>query len=90
VKKVALAAAAVLAAAMLAAVLLLPRQETARREPAPEPPRYRESPVLRDRVLRGDLPPVEQRLPEQPLVVPTPDGIGRYDSDPLPPKSATP
>jgi hypothetical protein len=82
VKRISLAAGAVVAAAVLAAVLLLPRQGAPRREPAPEPPRHRESPLLRDRVLRGDLPPVDQRLPEQPLVVPTPDGIGRYDSDP--------
>jgi peptide/nickel transport system substrate-binding protein len=86
VKKGALAAGAALAAAIVAALLLLPRPGAAPRDAAAGAPRYRESPVTRDRVLRGELPPVEQRLPEQPLVVPTPDGIGRYDSDPRPPR----
>ena len=50
--------------------------------PASAPPRYNESPVLRERVERGELPPVEERLPLEPMVV-TPFGeIGRYDSDP--------
>ena len=38
----------------------------------------REAPQLRDRVASGDLPPLEERLPAQPMVV-TPHGeVGRY------------
>lgn len=80
-KKAALAAVALLAAGLLAFVL------ARLRGPAPAPPagpRYRESPILRERVERGELPPVEQRLPEEPLVVRPVDGIGRYDSDQAP------
>ncbi len=47
----------------------------------PEPPRYQESPILRDRVERGQLPPVEERLPAEPLVVEPLDSIGTYDSE---------
>lgn len=47
----------------------------------PEPPRYQESPILRDQVERGELPPVEERLPSEPLVVEPIDSIGTYDSE---------
>ena len=88
-KKAALGAAALLAAAAIAfALARLLRRARRRAAPAPAQPRYRESPILRERVERGELPPVEQRLPEQPLVVPPIDGIGRYDSDPAPPAVA--
>ena len=39
--------------------------------------RYQESPMLRERVEAGELPPVEERLPDEPLVVETPE-VGEY------------
>lgn len=38
----------------------------------------RESPLLRARVAAGELPPVEARLPENPMVVPVVDRLGTY------------
>ena len=40
--------------------------------------KYHEAPMLADLVRAGKLPPVDQRLPEDPLVVDTAEGIGRY------------
>ena len=40
--------------------------------------RYHEAPALADQVKAGKLPPVEQRLPEQPLVVPVVEKVGEY------------
>jgi len=45
--------------------------------------RYNESPMLRERVERGELPPVDERLPDEPLVVTPIEGVGRYDSEPV-------
>ena len=45
-------------------------------------PTYKGSPMLRSRVESGELPPLEKRLPEEPLVITPPDGVGRYDSSP--------
>jgi peptide/nickel transport system substrate-binding protein len=39
---------------------------------------YQEAPELAERVAAGDLPPVEERLPVNPLVVETVDEIGTY------------
>ncbi|HMC37634.1 MAG TPA: ABC transporter substrate-binding protein [Actinomycetota bacterium] len=39
---------------------------------------YHEAPMLADLVRAGKLAPVDQRLPENPLVVDTIEGIGRY------------
>lgn len=39
---------------------------------------YQEAPFLATRVAAGDLPPVEQRLPDQPVVVQPIKEIGRY------------
>ena len=39
--------------------------------------RYQESPMLRERVEAGELPPVEERLPDEPLVVDVPE-VGEY------------
>ena len=39
--------------------------------------RYQESPMLRERVEAGELPPVEERLPDEPLVVESPE-VGEY------------
>ena len=43
-----------------------------------KPSSFSEAPELAALVAQGKLPPVEQRLPEDPLVVEGPDGIGRY------------
>ena len=40
--------------------------------------RFQESPLLNDRVQQGDLPPMEERLPEDPIVVVPYEKIGRY------------
>ncbi len=40
--------------------------------------KYKESPLLTEQVKAGKLPPVDARLPEQPLVVPVIDKIGEY------------
>ncbi len=41
-------------------------------------PQYQEAPMLAERVANGDLPPVDERLPENPLVVEPTDRIGVY------------
>src|SRR6478736_123164 len=40
--------------------------------------KYREAPALVEQVKAGTLPPVEQRLPDEPLVVPVVEKIGEY------------
>lgn len=40
-----------------------------------------EAPMLQELVAAGDLPPLEERLPENPLVIDVEDGIGRYGGD---------
>lgn len=44
---------------------------------------FQESPILRARVAAGELPPVEERLPEDFLVVRPYEKIGEYSSKPL-------
>ncbi len=39
---------------------------------------YNEAPMLRVRVAAGELPPVEERLPEEPLVIEPVEEIGQY------------
>jgi peptide/nickel transport system substrate-binding protein len=39
---------------------------------------YNEAPMLAEMVEAGDLPPVEERLPENPLVLPVYEEIGQY------------
>ncbi|MBV9251303.1 MAG: ABC transporter substrate-binding protein [Acetobacteraceae bacterium] len=52
--------------------------------PAISPPaaaqsgKYKEAPALAELVKAGKLPPVENRLPEQPLVVPVVEKVGEY------------
>lgn len=60
------------------------RVETQERVQHP-PQKYNESPLLRDRVDRGTLPPVDERLPDEPLVMTPPEGIGQYSSEPVRP-----
>ncbi len=40
--------------------------------------KFKESPALAEQVKAGKLPPVEQRLPERPLVVPVVEKVGEY------------
>jgi peptide/nickel transport system substrate-binding protein len=40
--------------------------------------KYKEAPSLTEQVKAGKLPPVEQRLPQNPLVVPVADKVGDY------------
>ena len=50
-------------------------------EPAPataQSDKYKESPALVEQVKARRLPPVDQRIPEQPLVVPVAEKIGEY------------
>ena len=44
----------------------------------PKPDSFQEAPLLAARVAAGELPPVEERLPENPLVLKPTDGIGKY------------
>ena len=44
----------------------------------PAAPKYSEAPMLADLVKAGTLPPVEERLPKKPVVVPVTDSIGQY------------
>jgi peptide/nickel transport system substrate-binding protein len=46
--------------------------------PAAPPAKYNEAPMLAELVKQGKLPPVEERLPQNPLVVEGLDGIGNY------------
>jgi peptide/nickel transport system substrate-binding protein len=40
--------------------------------------KYKEAPSLAEQVKAGELPPVDQRLPQTPLVVPVVDKVGAY------------
>jgi len=46
--------------------------------PEGPPSRYNEAPELAEKVAAGELPPVDERLPENPFVVVGLDGIGNY------------
>ena len=48
---------------------------------APAPLQFNEAPELAQLVLGGKLPPVEERLPSEPLVIPVFDEIGKYGGD---------
>jgi peptide/nickel transport system substrate-binding protein len=47
-------------------------------QPAEMPAKYSESPFLADRVASGALPPVDERLPEEPMVVYPEESVGQY------------
>src|SRR5919204_3976870 len=47
-------------------------------DPAQFPKKYAEAPAVAELVKQGKLPPVEQRLPEEPLVIQPVHEIGRY------------
>ncbi|NLD43885.1 MAG: ABC transporter substrate-binding protein, partial [Chloroflexi bacterium] len=46
--------------------------------PVEAPARYKEAPMLAELVAKGELPPVEERLPDNPFVITGLDGIGNY------------
>jgi peptide/nickel transport system substrate-binding protein len=39
---------------------------------------YHEAPILAERVAAGELPPVDERLPDNPLIIPVVEQIGQY------------
>ena len=47
-------------------------------DPAKWPKKFAEAPALAELVKAGKLPPVDKRLPEEPLVIKPLQGIGRY------------
>jgi len=47
----------------------------------PLPAKYQEAPQLAELVKAGKLPPVDERLPDEPLVVEPNDKIGKYGGD---------
>jgi peptide/nickel transport system substrate-binding protein len=47
-------------------------------DPAKTPKQFKEAPMLADLVKAGKLPPVEQRLPSEPLVIQPTNEIGKY------------
>jgi len=52
-------------------------------EPTPVPPpeevsRFAEAPALAEQVQAGTLPPVEERLPKDPMIIPVTEEIGQY------------
>jgi peptide/nickel transport system substrate-binding protein len=46
--------------------------------PAPSGTGYREAPILAERVQAGELPPIDERLPEDPLILTPIEEIGQY------------
>ncbi|MEQ8673596.1 MAG: ABC transporter substrate-binding protein [Aggregatilineales bacterium] len=49
--------------------------------PAQDASVYTEAPMLAEMVAAGDLPPVEERLPNDPVVIPVEDAIGEYGGE---------
>jgi peptide/nickel transport system substrate-binding protein len=47
-------------------------------DPAKMPKQFKEAPMLAELVKAGKLPPVEQRLPDEPLVIQPTNEIGKY------------
>ncbi|MBP1775618.1 MAG: Twin-arginine translocation pathway signal, partial [candidate division NC10 bacterium] len=47
-------------------------------DPANWPKKFGEAPMLADLVKQGKLPPVDQRVPEEPMVIKPVHSIGRY------------
>ena len=60
---------------LLVAAFAIP---TLPRASAQEGRQYNEAPMLAERVAAGELPPVEERLPENPRVVEPIDSVGVY------------
>src|SRR5262245_23656868 len=62
----------------LAALLAVAPWTSAPVPAAAQPTKYKESPMLAEQVKAGKLPPVDQRLPADPLVVPVVERTGQY------------
>ena len=72
-----------IAALLLAAPFALSAGSTAEQASTTEGPavaagKYHEAPMLAELVASGELPPVDERLPDEPLVVTPLEGIGKY------------
>src|SRR5258708_23011597 len=62
-------------------------------DPAQSPKKFGEAPALTELVKAGKLPPVEQRLPQEPMVIKPLRSVGKYGGNPrpgLPPSPASP
>lgn len=55
-----------------------PAEPVATEAPAEPVSKYNEAPILKELVDAGELPPVEERLPENPLVIQVTESIGQY------------
>jgi len=55
-----------------------PAEPVATEAPAEPVSMYKEAPMLKELVDSGELPPVEERLPVTPLVIPATESIGEY------------
>jgi len=47
-------------------------------EPLAPPSKFNEAPMLAEKVAAGELPPVDERVPENPAVIPVIESIGKY------------
>src|SRR5687768_7835749 len=65
-------------ACLIGGLLLLLALAPGGHSPAAAQSRYDEAPMLAAMVEAGDLPPVDERLPEEPLVVEVVETIGTY------------
>ena len=62
-----------------------PAAESSDSAPATPASQYSEAPMLAEMVAAGDLPPVDERLPVDPMVMPVADTTGNYGGT-LPPR----
>ncbi len=75
---VAPATAAPATAAPTTAAATMAPEATKPAETAVAASKYGEAPMLADMVTAGSLPPVEERLPKEPMVIPVTEEIGEY------------
>ena len=64
-----------------AAPTTAPAEPAAEEPKAEEPAKSKEAPMLAERVAAGTLPPLEERIPENPLVVADREAIGVYGGE---------
>ncbi|MEZ4615359.1 MAG: ABC transporter substrate-binding protein [Caldilineaceae bacterium] len=69
------------ASAPAADVPAAPAESAAAAEPAVAGQKYNEAPMLADRVRAGELPPVDERLPSEPVTISPVDEIGQYGGE---------
>jgi len=55
-----------------------PAEKPTEAPPTEVPSAYNEAPMLADKVAAGELPPVDERLPEEPVVIPVVESVGQY------------